>query len=187
MSKKEQIRAAAVKVIASEGFFNATTDKIAKEAGVAVGTLYNYFSSKEDILNHIYDVEYQKRYRLYQEIKNRQIDPLAKIKELLFFHFQEIQKEPDIVKIVLAEKINAGRHKLISFEKFAKLPVIISEIINEGIAKGYLKKCDSRIISIMMFGFIEAIMTEFLVTQNKEILEKALEEICYLLEEGLRI
>ena len=29
MSKKEQIRAAAVKIIARDGFFNATTDKIA--------------------------------------------------------------------------------------------------------------------------------------------------------------
>ena len=32
MSKKEQIREAAIKIIAKEGFYNATTDKISKEA-----------------------------------------------------------------------------------------------------------------------------------------------------------
>ena len=42
------------------GFHTATTDKIAAAAGVAVGTIYNYFKNKEDILNHIFQVEYEK-------------------------------------------------------------------------------------------------------------------------------
>lgn len=186
MSKKELIRTAAVKIIADEGFFAATTDKIAKEAGVAVGTIYNYFSGKEDILNYIFDVEYQKRYELYQKIKNSQADPLFKIKELLHFHFNEIQKEPHIIKIILAEKITASRNQLISFEKFAKLSSILSEIITEGIDKGYLKKCDPKIISILIFSFIEAIMGEFLATKDNRLLENSIKEFINLLEEGLR-
>ncbi|MBK5261125.1 MAG: helix-turn-helix transcriptional regulator, partial [Peptostreptococcaceae bacterium] len=83
MSKKELIRVAAVKIIADEGFFSATTDKIAKESGMAVGTIYNYFSNKEDILRYILDVEFQKRYELYQNVENSQIDPLLKIEKLL--------------------------------------------------------------------------------------------------------
>jgi len=185
MSKKELIRVAAVKIIADEGFFSATTDKIAKESGMAVGTIYNYFSNKEDILRYILDVEFQKRYELYQNVKNSQIDPLLKIEKLLSFHFNEIKKEPNIIKIVLAEKITASRNKLMPFEKYAKLSAIFSEILNEGIDKGYLKKCDPKIISILILGFIEAIMTEFLATKNDKLLENSIEELINLLKAGL--
>lgn len=186
MSKKELIRMAAVKIIADEGFFLATTDKIAKEAGVAVGTIYNYFSNKEDILGYIFDVEYQKRYRLYQGVKNSQVDPLLKIEELLRFHFNEIQKDPNIIKIVLAEKATASRNKLMPFEKFTQLSSIFSEIILEGIEKGYLKKCDPKIISILIFGFLEATMTEFLAAKDVNLLENSINELINLLKTGLR-
>lgn len=185
MSKKELIRVAAIKIIADEGFFSATTDKIAKEAEMAVGTIYNYFSNKEDILRYILDVEYQKRYELYQKVKSSQIEPLLKIEKLLSYHFNEIQKEPNIIKIVLAEKITASRNKLMPFDKYAKLLVIFSEIISEGIDKGYLKKCDPKIISILIFGFIEAIMTEFLATKDDKLLKNSIEELINLLKTGL--
>jgi len=185
MSKKDQIRKAAIKVIAKEGFFNATTDKIAKEAGVAVGTLYNYFSSKEEILDYIFEMEYKRRLGFYNEIKDGTMEWFAKIEELLKFHFQEIIKEPDIVKIVLAEKINASRSKLISIENFAQLPKIIAEILSEGIKKNKIRKCDVKIMALIIFGFIESVMGEFLATGSEVFLDKALKEFCALLKQGL--
>ena len=186
MPKKESIRKAAVKIIAEEGFFSATTDKIAKEAGLAVGTIYNYFSNKEDILKYILDVEYQKRYEFYQEVKSRQIEPLLKINELLGFHFNEIQKEPNIIKIVLAEKVTASRNQLMPMEKHTKLSAIFAEIIVEGIEKGYFKKCDPKILSIMILGFLEAVMGEFLATKDIQLLDNSKEELINLLRTGLR-
>ena len=83
MSKKEQIRTAAVKIIARDCYFNATTDKIAAQAKVAVGTLYNYFRSKEEILDYIFAVEFQKRYDFYQNMKNWRMDWFLKINGIL--------------------------------------------------------------------------------------------------------
>lgn len=185
MPKKEAIRKAAVKIIAEEGFFSATTDKIAKEAGLAVGTIYNYFSNKEDILKYILDVEYQKRYEFYQEVKSRQIEPLLKIKELLNFHFNEIQKEPNIIKIVLAEKGTASRSKLMPLEKYTKLSAIFSEIFIEGMEEDYFRQCDPKILSIVIFGFLEAVMSEFLITKDAHLLNRSTEELIGLLRTGL--
>ena len=76
MNKKESIRNHAIKVIAREGFYRAKVKDIAEEAGIAAGTVYLYFSSKEDILDYIFLVEHQRRAdfvnRLY--IKNTPID-----------------------------------------------------------------------------------------------------------------
>ncbi|KJS79977.1 MAG: hypothetical protein JM58_19405 [Peptococcaceae bacterium BICA1-8] len=185
MPKKDQIRMAAIKVIAKEGFFNATTDKIAKEASVAVGTLYNYFASKEDILDYIFETESKKRISYYTDIKNSDKEWIEKVDEILRFHFQEMRKDPDIVKIVLAERINASRSKLISLQNFAKLPKILAEVLEKGILENKIRQCDVKIMSLIIFGFIEGVMGEFLVNRSEQFLNNALKEICGLLKEGL--
>lgn len=47
---KKQIIQAALKVFGERGFERSTTKAIAQEAGVAEGTIYNYFPTKKDIL-----------------------------------------------------------------------------------------------------------------------------------------
>src|SRR5215510_8357045 len=48
--KRERILAAAERVFARRGFFAARVSEIAKDAGVADGTIYLYFRSKDDLL-----------------------------------------------------------------------------------------------------------------------------------------
>lgn len=48
--RKQQIMNVALEVIAANGFANASISKIAKEAGISKGLLYNYFESKEDLV-----------------------------------------------------------------------------------------------------------------------------------------
>lgn len=49
-ARRSQILDAAARVFARRGFHGATTKGIASEAGVAEGTIYNYFDSKSDLL-----------------------------------------------------------------------------------------------------------------------------------------
>src|SRR5688500_20153568 len=53
--KREAILRAAISVFAHNGYFNSKVADIASEAGVADGTVYLYFKSKEDILHSIFD------------------------------------------------------------------------------------------------------------------------------------
>ena len=53
--KREAILRAAIKVFAGFGYFNSKVSDIAAEAGIADGTVYLYFKSKEDILHSIFD------------------------------------------------------------------------------------------------------------------------------------
>lgn len=52
--KREQIVAAALKLFCQKGFQNTSTAAISKEAGVATGTLFLYFKSKEELINALY-------------------------------------------------------------------------------------------------------------------------------------
>ncbi|MDR7467193.1 MAG: TetR/AcrR family transcriptional regulator [Armatimonadota bacterium] len=52
-ARRTQILEAAAKVFARKGFEGATISEIARAAGLAEGSIYNYFRSKEDLLVHI--------------------------------------------------------------------------------------------------------------------------------------
>ncbi|MDD2401984.1 MAG: TetR/AcrR family transcriptional regulator [Clostridia bacterium] len=185
MSKKDMIKDASIKLIARDGYFNATTDKISKEASVAVGTIYNYFSSKEEILNYIFDTELQKRYDFYNNMKNWHMDWFLKINGILNFHLQEMRKEPDISKIILSEKINAHRYNMSSLIKFSQLSLIISDILQQGINEEKIRSCDVKIISLIISGFLDAITYEFATTDDFDNIEYAIDEFCTLLKNGL--
>src|SRR6187399_3060713 len=81
-ARRAQILDASVKVFAEKGFHRATIPDIAKEAKIAVGTIYNYFSKKEDLL-------FALMYRL-NETENRDED-LAMSGEMdlrtFFYHY----------------------------------------------------------------------------------------------------
>src|SRR5947199_533593 len=53
--KREAILRAAVKIFAQNGYFNSKVSDIAGEAGIADGTVYLYFKSKDEILHSIFD------------------------------------------------------------------------------------------------------------------------------------
>src|SRR5215213_7747051 len=53
--KRERILTAAVKTFARHGFFNAQVADVARVAGVASGTVYLYFRSKDDLLVSIFE------------------------------------------------------------------------------------------------------------------------------------
>lgn len=52
--KRKAIMEAALKLFTERGFHGTSTAQISKEAGVATGTLFNYFPTKEDLINSLY-------------------------------------------------------------------------------------------------------------------------------------
>ena len=52
--KRTQVLEASIDLFAEEGFWNTPTTRIAKHAGVGTGTLFNYFGSKEGLIDAVY-------------------------------------------------------------------------------------------------------------------------------------
>lgn len=188
--KKTHLARAAVEVIAREGFHNATIDKIATHAGVSVGTIYNYFLHKNDILDYIFKKEYEKRKNYFMELKKTNIHPLEKLKSIMEMHFMEVKKHPSVFIVLLRER---GMPKVCHFagiSQFEGLPRFIEDIINQGVDEGTLRPCDVGLISLVLFGAIEALMSRYLLELENEgsskLLDNAAEETVTLLYQGLR-
>ncbi|HSL89147.1 MAG TPA: helix-turn-helix domain-containing protein, partial [Ignavibacteriaceae bacterium] len=50
---RQKILDAALEVFAKQGYHSATVDAITKTAGISKGLMYNYFKSKEDVLQEL--------------------------------------------------------------------------------------------------------------------------------------
>ncbi len=83
--KRERIIAAALKLFCEQGFQQTSTAAISREAGVATGTLFVYFKSKDELINALYREAKNAMALYFQE----DLDPEASIKEKLFHFWQK--------------------------------------------------------------------------------------------------
>src|ERR1700760_1355591 len=64
--KKKAILAAALKLFAEKGFYKTSTRAISRKAGIAEGTLFNYFETKEDLALYFFDREMDEVIRWFE-------------------------------------------------------------------------------------------------------------------------
>ncbi|HJA27259.1 MAG TPA: TetR/AcrR family transcriptional regulator [Candidatus Limosilactobacillus intestinigallinarum] len=102
---KKKVLKTALKLFASNGFHATTTAKIAREAGVSEGTIYKYFSSKEDLLAKLL-------HPVLAEIKHNffgQLGDFADLKSLVAFvvtdRLQFITANFDFIRLIAQEAL----------------------------------------------------------------------------------
>src|SRR5215468_6829592 len=101
--KYEAILRAAIKVFARSGFFNSKVADVAREAGVADGTVYLYFKNKDDILvsifNHVMDEALSAGSQRLAEVR----DPLEKLKRIVYAHLERLGSDRDVAVVFQVE------------------------------------------------------------------------------------
>src|SRR5881394_2133407 len=84
--KREAILRAATRVFARNGYFNSKVADIAAAAGVADGTVYLYFKSKEEILHSIFDQNMADAIRSGRELIRNARDPREQLRRVAQLH-----------------------------------------------------------------------------------------------------
>src|SRR5260370_38987724 len=96
--KPQQIIDAAVRVFARYGFYNSRVSDIAREAGIASGTIYLYFKTKDEILVTLFREKMAGFVSaLRKEIAGEPEAP-AKLRRLVRLHFETLEAHPDMAE-----------------------------------------------------------------------------------------
>ncbi len=187
MEKKELIRKAAVRVMSERGFYNTKTSEIAEEAGVAVGTIYNYFKNKNDILDYIFAFELEKRLSTLNNLSKNDLTFWEKLEQFLTFHFREIKDNICVGEILVREKEFPRKNGSNSINKYLNMiPDILQKLLEEAAVKGEVKEnFDPEIMSNIIFGSIQGIVERAISNNNPEMLKFAPGELLRFLKEGL--
>lgn len=110
--RRKQIIKGAIKVFIAKGFHNATVREIAEEAGLTMGSLYNYINTKQDIIYIVYDYITKV---LREDMKEAIVgvkDPKERLKAALRQNLNAVYKNQDIIMFLYRESASLDKESL---------------------------------------------------------------------------
>lgn len=151
--KGSRILEAAERVFAKKGFNKAKMTEIAKQAGVADGTVYEYFENKDILLFSIP----KRRFEQYLNDLSEVFYPesvVIKLKKLIKYHFSTFLTDPHFLRVfVLNLFLNKGFYNSESFKAFRNYYRLLEEVIEEGKTKGVFRsEVNPRVFRNMFIG-----------------------------------
>ena len=158
---KRKIFETSMKLFAEKGYEATSIEEITATVGVAKGTLYYHFSSKEEIFNFLIE-EGMKLLQNSIDIKTaKYTNYIDKLKAIVLIQIKIVVKYEDINKI--------------------------EDIVKKGIERGEIKKGDSKVIASEIYGLICSILV-YKLRNGKEIdIMNLYKEIENTVIEGLRV
>ncbi|MDQ3134366.1 MAG: TetR family transcriptional regulator, partial [Acidobacteriota bacterium] len=101
--KREAILRAATRVFARNGYFNSKVADVARVAGVADGTVYLYFKSKEEILHSIFDRNTSEAIVEGRRQLDEIADPREKLRRIAALHLERLGADRDLAVVFQVE------------------------------------------------------------------------------------
>jgi TetR/AcrR family fatty acid metabolism transcriptional regulator len=166
--KRRRIIDAAVEVFAEKGFFGARVSEIADAAGVADGTIYLYFKSKDDILISLFEEKMAEILARFVGILQELEDPEAKLRRYIIEHLRLVAEQPKLMQVLTVELRQSARFmKEYSPQAFARYLALVGGILEEGQKKGVFRKnLDPAIFRRALFGAIDEISLEWVLRRD---------------------
>lgn len=185
--KYEAIIDAAVKVIASNGYHHAKVSQIAKEAGVADGTIYLYFKNKEDVLISMFTEKISRFAGNVRDSLARLERPEDQLRELIHMHFDFLSGDPNMAIVTQIELRQSDRASRIEIGKVVKTYLdMIDELIEKGIEQGvFRQEMDARLARKMIFGTLDEMVTAWVMKDMKYDLKAMADPIFEMFLKGI--
>jgi TetR/AcrR family fatty acid metabolism transcriptional regulator len=185
--KPQQIIEAAIRVFARNGFYNSRVSDIAREAGIASGTIYLYFKTKEEILVSLFR-EKMAEWVAYVRAELAPVpDAVAKIRALVALHFRVLERDPALAEVVQIE-LRQG-HKFFrgaSAHEVSAYFELINAILEEGQAAGTIRHdVPVKIATKVLFGAMDQVATSWVLGKRGYRLSEAADAVATVFLRGV--
>ena len=177
--KREAILRAAIKVFAGKGYFNSKVADIAKEAGIADGTGYLYFKSKDDILHSFFDRAMEDFIAEGKKELAQLESAEEKLRRIAQLHLERLGADRDLA-IVFQVELRGSTKFMQEFSAagFAEYLDIIRETISEGQKQGVFRKDLKPIVCAkILYGALDEMVTNWILSQKSYPLAPMADEV----------
>jgi len=182
--KKTAIMDAALKLFTERGFHGTSTAEISKEAGVATGTLFNYFPTKEDLINSLYfEVKGQLSQSMGKEIEVPSTfqDKLRKMWSNLIKWGLDNQEE----FLFVGQFCSSPYITKFTREEVMKEYVFLHDLVNEGIKVGMIIDFPSELTIAMFYHASRTVVNLILDSDSSQDKSKYIEDGFQIIWRGL--
>jgi len=153
---RQGILDAAIGVLMRDGIQGLTMDRMATEAGVAKGTLYVYFTNKEEILDAALEASFDPLSRESFALLEGDYVPDRKLEEFSLCQLRFFDKHRDLIRVLFfdRERIHSEKNHYAD-DRYQTFVQRVANVLDEGIRQSLFSPLDSMKVAAM---FIEANM-----------------------------
>lgn len=186
--KRRRIIDAAVEVFADKGFFGARVSEIAEAAGVADGTIYLYFKSKDEILISLFKDKMTEINHRFQEVLSQTDDVENKLRRYISGHLSLVAEQPKLMQVLTVELRQSARFmKEYSPQAFGRYLALLASIIEQGQRRGvFRREMSSALLSRAIFGMVDEIALSWVLGAPQDQRADVAAELGELILRGLR-
>jgi TetR/AcrR family fatty acid metabolism transcriptional regulator len=167
--KREAILRAATRTFARNGYFNSKVADIASAAGVADGTVYLYFKSKEEILHSIFDRGVDNAITEARQQLEAISDPREKLRRIAHLHLERLGADRDLA-VVFQVELRASTKFMEEFSAagFAEYLGLIRSTFEEGQRAGVFRtELNAKIVAKILFGALDEMATNWILSRRR--------------------
>jgi len=188
--RKTAIREAATKIISQKGYFQTRPKEVAEEAGVSVGTIYNYYDSKQEILVDIFSEEFADRRKFYEKLSHGDMPLIEQIKKILERHFSRLTNHKELMRVIIQERFKPGSKLGRELNRsYSEIVSYIEQLIEEGLEKDQIRSCNPSVVASALFGAVESTIAFGILKEEikeEELFEIAPKELAEFFWNGLK-
>mgnify|MGYP000856854105 FL=1 len=183
---KRAIFDAAIKIFSTNGYEGATMDDMAQAAGVAKGTLYYYFKSKEEIFKYIITegVEVIKE-RISQAVE-REESALSKLKALCTLQLNLVYEKKELFKVIMSQLWGQEVRQLELREVVGNYINSIEKYIKQAMDEGVIKKGEPYFMAYIFFGLLCSTAVYELINKDRNNIDELSENLLMYILHGIK-
>ena len=164
--KYQRILDAAVEVIAERGYFSSPVSAIAARAGVADGTVYLYFKSKDEVLRTAIDTTFDHFYRQVEERFKTLHDPREQLEYIAQVHLESHAVNRSMAVLMQTEVRQSAKFiEEFSHHHLVKYIQMVREVVRRGQQEGIFRQdVSDGVVAHCMFGAIDELLSSAVFT-----------------------
>ncbi len=148
-----------MQVFAQHGFFHARVTDIAREAGVADGTIYLYFKNKDDVLISLFEDRMEGIIAAFRVELAQTDGAAARLQRFVEMHLGMVEREPQLAEVLTVELRQSSKfmreYKAPRFQEYLD---ILAEIFELGRRTGEFRAdLEPRILKRILFGALDEV------------------------------
>ena len=186
---REEMLSVALKLFADRGFHNVSMQDIAAESEFAVGTLYNFFESKECLFTDLLGLCADQICQKLLPILENDSDENEKLRTYIRSHTKIVEDSIDFIKLYVSEygtKVPVRPHIDERTDNVGRiLRQKVAEIITSGIKKELFRNVDPEITAHSLLSTLESFAIESSSNYDKAKFKDAMTKIEQLFIDGL--
>ncbi|GAA0726999.1 TetR/AcrR family transcriptional regulator [Clostridium malenominatum] len=182
---KRSIFESAIKVFSIYGYDGATMDEVAAQAGVAKGTLYYHFKSKEEIFKYIIEEGMNLIKGRIEGAVKEESNSILKLKTLCKVQISLVYEKRDFFKVVMSQLWGQELRQLQLRDSIHEYIKDIEEYLEEAMKDGFIKSGEKSFMAYTIFGMLCSTAVYELINSDKNNVDEVVDNLMNYILTGI--